>query len=176
MSPGELAYVALGSNLHNPEHQIETALSELDAIAHTELIAWSSLYRTAPLDVPMPQPDFINAAAALRTELTADALLAALQVIEARHGERAAFRNAPRTLDLDLLLLDNIVRSGDALTLPHPRMHQRAFVLAPLLEIAPGLVIPGRGPVRELLQSLDHDPLQRIVRLRPAQPVQRRSA
>jgi 2-amino-4-hydroxy-6-hydroxymethyldihydropteridine diphosphokinase len=176
MSAGELAYVALGSNLHQPERQVEWALTELDQIAHTRLLAWSSLYRTAPVDVPFPQPDYINAVALLRTELTADALLAAMQAIEARHGARDDYRNAPRALDLDLLLLGGVVRGGDALTLPHPRLHRRAFVLAPLVEISPELVIPGLGPARDLLQALANDPGQRVARYRPARPAQQRSA
>jgi 2-amino-4-hydroxy-6-hydroxymethyldihydropteridine diphosphokinase len=170
------ACIGLGSNLNQPDAQIETALGELDAIPGARLSAWSSLYRTAPLDVPSPQPDYVNAVALVRTELSPLALLAALQAIEARRGTRAAYRNAPRALDLDLLLMDRCELASATLTLPHPRMHERAFVLIPLIEIAPEATIPGHGSARALLQALAHDPRQRVLRLRAAHPHRMRLA
>ena len=165
-----LAYVGLGGNLAQPELAIESALTELAAIENTRLAAYSSLYRSAPLDVPDAQADYINAVALLHTDLAPHALLDALQAIEARHGTRAAYRNAPRMLDLDLLLYDALVIDSRRLTLPHPRAHERAFVLAPLLEIAPQLAIPGRGAAQALLAAIAAAPEQRIERLRAARP------
>lgn len=147
------AYVALGSNLTEPRTQVETALTELQAIAHTHLVMYSRLYRSAPLGPP-GQPDYINAVAALDTELSAHALLACLFDIETRHGRtRDALRWGPRTLDLDLLLYGTEESADPHLTLPHPRLHERGFVLYPLCEIAPELIIPGRGSVRELTRQ-----------------------
>jgi 2-amino-4-hydroxy-6-hydroxymethyldihydropteridine diphosphokinase len=121
------AYVGLGSNLEDPVRQVETALEELD--------------RTAPVGYA-EQPDFINAVARLETGLPADRLLEELQALEHRHGRTRSFRNAPRTLDLDLLLYGDLVLRTERLTVPHPRMKERAFVLEPLREIAPDLEIP----------------------------------
>lgn len=163
-------YIGLGSNLHGPEQQIETALAELDGIEHTQLLAWSSLYRTAPLDAPSPQPDYVNAVALLRTELSVDALFDRMQAIETGHGIRGPYRNAPRALDLDLLLVDQLVLSTPRVRLPHPRLHERAFALAPLAEIAPHLYVPGHGAVQALLDALKDDPRQRIARLRAGVP------
>jgi 2-amino-4-hydroxy-6-hydroxymethyldihydropteridine diphosphokinase len=147
-----VAYVGLGANLDDPARHVRGALDELAALPRTRLLRRSSLYRSAPVGYAA-QPEFVNAVAALETALDPEALLAELQAIEARHGRRRSFRDAPRTLDLDLLLYDDAVRSTAALTLPHPRMHERAFVLAPLVEIAPEVAVPGRGPARELLAA-----------------------
>ncbi len=138
------AYIGLGANLDNPTAQIEHAFDELDRIPGTRLVACSSLYASAPVGY-VDQPDFINAVAQLETTLAPPALLAALLDIEQRHGRARSFRNAPRTLDLDLLLYGAAHFHEDHLTLPHPRMTERAFVLLPLTDIAPDLVIPGRG-------------------------------
>lgn len=138
------AYIGLGANLNDPAAQIEHAFDELDRISDTRLIARSSLYVSAPVGF-VDQPDFINAVAQLETTLAPRALLAALLEIEQRHGRARSFRNAPRTLDLDLLLYGAAHFDEDHLTLPHPRMTERAFVLRPLTELAPNLVIPGRG-------------------------------
>lgn len=145
-----LAYVGVGSNLEQPESQVRRALHELTGIPETSLVAQSSLYRSAPMG-HAAQPDFVNAVAALETALSPDELLAELQAIEERHGRQRSFANAPRTLDLDLLLFGSRSVQTGALVLPHPRMHERAFVLEPLLEIAPGIAIPGVGPAREQL-------------------------
>jgi 2-amino-4-hydroxy-6-hydroxymethyldihydropteridine diphosphokinase len=147
------AYVGLGSNVDDPRNQVTRALQELGAIPQTRLLKQSSLYRTAPVGYAA-QPDFINAVAELDTRLDAPGLLGELQVIEAKHGRVRSFPNAPRTLDLDLLLFDDQEIQSASLVVPHPRMHERAFVLEPLLEIAPDAVIPGRGSVRECLARI----------------------
>jgi 2-amino-4-hydroxy-6-hydroxymethyldihydropteridine diphosphokinase len=133
-----LAYVGIGSNLQEPASQVRGAFDELARLPQTRLTARSSLYRSAPLGYTT-QADFVNAVAALDTGLSAGELLAELQKIEVRHGRERSFANAPRTLDLDLLLFgDERIVTHD-LVVPHPRMHERAFVLQPLLEIAPQL-------------------------------------
>ena len=139
-----IAYIGLGSNLAEPQSQVESALGELDALPRTRVVARSSLYRTAPLGFA-PQPDFVNAVAAVDTSLGARELLHELQALEAAHQRRRSFANAPRTLDLDLLLFGDQRIAEPALVVPHPRMHERAFVLEPLVEIAPQARIPGRG-------------------------------
>ncbi len=148
------AYIGLGSNLAAPGEQVERALHELDALQKTRLAARSRLYRTAPWG-GIAQPDFINAVARLETSLEAHDLMRALLEIEHRAGrQRDGERNGPRILDLDLLLYGNARIADTELQLPHPRLHERAFVLVPLTEIAPDLVVPGRGPVRNLLARL----------------------
>lgn len=139
-----IATIGLGANLNDPAAQVEYALAELGRLPATRVVARSSLYASAPVGY-VDQPDFINAVAQIETALAPRALLAALLDIEHRHGRERSFRNAPRTLDLDLLLYGDAHFHEEGLTLPHPRMHERAFVLQPLMEIAPGAVIPGRG-------------------------------
>ena len=156
-----LAYIGLGANLGNAAAQVRSAFDELDRMPHSRVLRRSSLYRSAPIG-HADQPDFINAAAQLETGLPAEGLLAELQAIEQRHGRVRSFANAPRTLDLDLLLYANAVLSTPGLTLPHPRMHERAFVLMPLLEIAADLAVPGRGTVRELLKGCESQIAERI--------------
>lgn len=155
------AYVALGANLGHPAATVRAALAELAGIPESALDAASSLYRTAPLGLKH-QPDFINAVAAVDTALAPLALLEALFAIEARFGRSRSVPNAPRTLDLDLLLYGDTRLNEAQLTLPHPRMHQRAFVLAPLAEIAPECRIPGRGTVLELLAGCRDQGIVRI--------------
>jgi 2-amino-4-hydroxy-6-hydroxymethyldihydropteridine diphosphokinase len=133
-----VAYVGIGSNLNDPRAQVVQALEELDALPHTRLVKKSSLYRSAPVGYAA-QPDFVNAVAQLETGLPAERLLGELQAIEQRHGRSRSFANAPRTLDLDLLLFGAAQLNTATLQVPHPRMHERAFVLKPLLEIAPQL-------------------------------------
>ena len=156
-----MAFVGLGANLDDPQLQVSRALDDLDAITDTRLVKASSLYRSAPLGYEA-QPEYVNAVAQLDTALSAERLLGELQAIEARHGRRRSFPNAPRTLDLDLLLYGNAVLDGDKLTLPHPRMHERAFVLLPLLEIAPDATVPGRGSARELMDKCTGQSVRRI--------------
>ena len=155
------AFVALGANLENPLQQVRQAISELAAIEHTHVLAVSSLYRTAPVGYA-GQPDFINAVAKLQTGLSPHELLDALHVIENRHGRRRSVRNAPRTLDLDLLLYGTRVVHEEGLTLPHPRMHERAFVLMPLAEIAPDAPLPGNAPLSQLLAQVDRSGVEKL--------------
>lgn len=147
-----VASIGLGANLNDPATQVECALAELDRLPGTRLIARSSLYASSPVGY-VDQPDFINAVAQVETALSPRALLAALLEIENRHGRERSFRNAPRTLDLDLLLYGNAHFHEAALTLPHPRMCERGFVLLPLLEIAPDTRIPGRGAAADWLPA-----------------------
>jgi len=147
-----VAFVGLGANLGDPRAQVLEALRALDAIPGTKVTARSSLYRSAPVGGE-PQPDYVNAVARLETALSAPALLAELHAIEHRHGRERSARNAPRTLDLDLLLFGAERIDAPALGVPHPRMHERAFVLAPLAEIAPDADVPGRGRARALLAA-----------------------
>ena len=147
-----LAYIGIGSNLDEPRSQVERAFDELARLPRTRLLARSSLYRSAPVGYGA-QPDFVNAVAALDTALAARELLRELQAIESRHARKRSFANAPRTLDLDLLLFGNASIDEPHLQVPHARMHERAFVLAPLLEIAPQALIPGRGSAAERLAA-----------------------
>ena len=124
-------------------------------------MAKSSLWRSAPVGYAN-QPEYVNAVAKLETGLSADALLDQLQNVEAAHGRERSFPNAPRTLDLDLLLYADEVRDSPRLTLPHPRMHERAFVLEPLVEISPQAAIPGHGSARASLQALKDRACERI--------------
>ena len=161
MKPRNTAFVALGSNIDNPREQVLKAFAELDEIADTRVVARSSLYRTAPVGY-LDQPDFVNAVAQLETLLPPLALLQELFAIERAHGRVREFKNAPRTLDLDLLSYGTLVMNESGLALPHPRLHERAFVLFPLNEIAPSFEIPGRGTVSRLLAALQALPPERI--------------
>ena len=156
------AYVGLGANLGDAEGSIRQALEEIDALPGTRVAARSPLYRSAPIG-HAPQPDFVNGVAELRTSLPAGELLAALIELEARHGRERPFPNAPCTFDLDLLHYGEEVLATERLTLPHPRMHERAFVLAPLLDLAPDIAIPGLGPAREQLARCAGQRIERIV-------------
>ena len=154
---GTAALVGLGSNLDGPARQIESALGMLDAIDRTRVVARSALYRSAPLG-GIEQPDFVNAAAMLVTKLDARELLQALQEIErARGRERGEIHWGPRVLDLDLLAYDGLSIDEPGLTVPHPGIGLRNFVLLPLREIAPDFEIPGLGRVRELPVN-EHEP------------------
>ena len=159
-----IAYVGLGSNLGGtfgePRAQILVALEELARLPRTRLAAHSELYRSAPIGGPA-QLDFLNAVARLETGLPAEALLAELQAIERRHSRERPFPGAPRTLDLDLLLYGDAAIDSPQLTVPHPRMHERAFVLQPLAELAPELIHPRlQRRVEQLLEAL-RQPSQR---------------
>ena len=157
-----LAYVALGANLADPVAQIHAAFAALDDLPCSHLLRHSSLYRTAPIGV-VGQPDFINAVAALETGLTPHALLAALLALEARFGRRRERPLAPRTLDLDLLLFDDQIIDSPTLQLPHPRMHLRAFVLEPLVEIAPDCRIPARGQAAAWKAAVSRQGIERLA-------------
>jgi 2-amino-4-hydroxy-6-hydroxymethyldihydropteridine diphosphokinase len=156
-----VAYVGLGSNLQDPSRQIQSAFAELDGMPHTRVVKQSSLYRTAPIGYA-GQPDFVNAVAQLETGLPAERLLAELQEIEQRHGRERSFANAPRTLDLDLLLYGEATIRTPQLVVPHPRMHERAFVLQPLYEVAPHASIPGVGAVKECLERTKQQKAEKI--------------
>ncbi len=153
MQPPARAYIGIGSNLDHPADQVRRGFAALNAIPASRCVAQSPLYRTAPVGGPPNQPDYINAVAALETALAPEELLTALQAIETAQGRVRTVHWGPRTLDLDLLLYDQITRADPKLTLPHPRLHQRAFVLYPLRDIAPMLMIPGRGPLTEWLEQ-----------------------
>ena len=155
------AYIGIGSNLDDPRAQVERGVAQLSQLAETRLIARSSLYRSAPVGYAA-QPDFVNAVAAVETTLTPRELLGGLQGIEARHGRRRSFANAPRTLDLDLLLYGDARIDEPGLVVPHPRMHERAFVLRPLVEIDPGAEIPGHGPAAARLAACAAQPVERM--------------
>ena len=157
-----IAYLALGSNLEDPVAQVTAACAALATLPQSTLRACSSLYRTAPVGYA-DQPDFINAVAAVDTTLSADALLEALLAIEVRHGRERPHPGAARTLDLDLLLYATQVVAKPALVVPHPRLHERRFVLEPLAEIAPGIDVPGRGPVAPLLARCREQAVERIA-------------
>lgn len=152
----ETAFIALGSNLQEPQRQLQAGFAALACLPDTQLIAQSSLYRSAPVGY-LNQPDFVNAVAAIRTALSPRALLDALLVIEREHGRVREFANAPRTLDLDIVLYGERVIHEPGLSVPHPRMHERAFVMVPLAQIAPDATVPGRGRVRDLLSGVDLD-------------------
>jgi len=155
-----IAYVALGANLSDPVRQVVSALAALDSLPGTHVTKKSALYRTAPVG-NIDQPEFVNAVAEIETRLPPHELLAALLALEARQGRVRAFPNAPRTLDLDVLLYDNLQLDEPGLTIPHPRMHERGFVLVPLREIAPECISPGRGVVSELLSEIDTSDIRR---------------
>jgi 2-amino-4-hydroxy-6-hydroxymethyldihydropteridine diphosphokinase len=145
------AFVALGSNLESPIEQVQKAFVALSHLPRTQLVKQSSLYQTAPIDCVVAAPDFINAVVELNTELTAEALLDAILEIENNAGRERPFINAPRVLDCDLLLYENLAINTEKLTLPHPRMHTRGFVLLPLFEIAPHLILPNHGKIAQLI-------------------------
>ena len=148
-------YLALGSNLADPLHQVQSALDALAAIPQSRLIACSSLYRTPPYGPP-DQPDYLNAAVALDTELSPEALLDHTQRIELEQGRvRKDHRWGPRTLDLDIMLFGDLTLATTRLTVPHYDMHNRAFMLLPLREIAPDLCLPEGTRIADLLAPLD---------------------
>lgn len=159
---GHIAYIGLGSNLDAPSTQLRRAFEELGRLPGTRLLAQSSLYRSAPVGY-LDQPDFVNAVAKLATSLSPRELLDELLLLEQRHGRERSFRNAPRTLDLDVLLYDDLCVHEHGLTIPHPQMHLRAFVLQPLLEIAPECEIPALGPARLALQQCLGQDLERVA-------------
>lgn len=140
--PEVLAYLALGANLGDAQAALRTALQHIAAVPTTRIVATSSLYRTAPIE--STGPDYFNAVIAVATRLSAPELLLCLQQIESKAGRERPYRNAPRTLDLDILLYGDARISSAMLHIPHPRMWQRAFVLVPLAEIAPAAVSPAQ--------------------------------
>ncbi|SHI14962.1 2-amino-4-hydroxy-6-hydroxymethyldihydropteridine diphosphokinase [Pollutimonas bauzanensis] len=154
-----LAYIGLGANLGDAAATLRQAVAELSQTPGIAQLELSPLYRSAPVD--SSGPDYINAVAALQTPMTARDLLHALQRVEQRHGRLRPYRNAPRTLDLDLLLYGTQEIQEPDLIVPHPRMHERAFVLRPLADLAPGLHLK-QGPVADLLAACAGQALARI--------------
>lgn len=154
-------YIGLGSNLDEPRQQLEKAFDKLAALPDTRLLGRSDLYGSRPMGPP--QPDYVNAVAALHTRLAPLALLDALQSIERQHQRRREQRWGPRTLDLDLLLYDGRTLQSPRLTLPHPGLAERNFVLVPLREIAPDLCLPDGRSVAELADRAGTDGLWRLV-------------
>jgi len=154
-------FVGLGANLGDAAAQVRAALAQLAAVPATSVVAVSSLYRSAPVDAE--GPDYVNAVVELRTALEPVAVLAQLQALELRFGRERTSRNAPRTLDLDLLLFGDHCIATPTLTLPHPRMHERAFVLAPLAELAPTLRLADGRNVAAALAALSDQRVERIA-------------
>lgn len=157
-----LAYVGLGSNLDDPQHQINVAIAALDELHSTRLSRHSSVYRSAPCGL-IDQPDFMNAVAELETDLDAASLLANLLELERRLGRRRdGPRWGPRRIDLDLLAYGDETSLSDGLQLPHPRIGERAFVLMPLAELVPDLELVGIGVIKDLLRDIDTRHCMRI--------------
>jgi len=144
------AAIALGSNLEDPEAQVKKGFEDLAGLEGTSVLRRSGLHRTKPVGYA-DQPDFVNACALVETRLAPRALLDALLAVEKRHGRVREIPNGPRTLDLDIVLYGDQVIDEPGLKVPHPRAHERAFVLVPLLEVWPDAVIPGRGSAREFV-------------------------
>jgi 2-amino-4-hydroxy-6-hydroxymethyldihydropteridine diphosphokinase len=161
------AYIALGSNLCDPATQIRKAFSALAKIPKTKVIQCSSLYQSEPVGYDS-QPDFINAVAEVHTDASPETLLKALLDIEQGFGRERPFPNAPRILDLDLLCYDDVDQKTDSLTLPHPRMHLRGFVLLPLAEIVPELeisyhdIIPKHANVVKLAKPFQNQGITKL--------------
>ncbi|KQQ47485.1 2-amino-4-hydroxy-6-hydroxymethyldihydropteridine pyrophosphokinase [Duganella sp. Leaf126] len=147
-----IAYIGIGANLGDARANVADAIARLQKVPGCTLMATSRLYRTAPIDAG--GDDYINAVARVATTLPAHDLLQALHGIEQAHGRERPYRNAPRTLDLDLLLYGDAVIDSNDLTVPHPRITERAFVLVPLVELAPAIHIPGRGAAQACLPAV----------------------
>ena len=156
-----VAFVGLGSNLSDPCNQVLRALQSLNEVPQIKVLARSSLYRSAPLGY-LQQPDFINAVAKLEITLSPRALLDVLLGLEHERGRLRDVHNGPRTLDLDVLLYDDLRHHEHGLTIPHPQMHKRAFVLRPLLEIAPDCMIPGVSSAAQALGQCADQQLEKI--------------
>jgi 2-amino-4-hydroxy-6-hydroxymethyldihydropteridine diphosphokinase len=154
-------YVALGGNLDDPMGHVRRAIADLDAMTDTRLVRASHLYRNPPLG-PQDQPDYVNAVACLDTALSPQEVLDGALAIERAHGRVRGERWGPRTLDIDILLFDDRVISQERLRVPHPALTERSFVLYPLLEIAPDLIVPGHGTVAALAARLPRSDLERI--------------
>lgn len=153
-------FIGIGSNLGDAEANVRRAIERLGQMAQSRLTGQSSLFRTAPVDAG--GDDYINAVVRVETSLLPEGLLYALQSIEQDMGRERPYRNAPRTLDLDLLLYGSQSISTDSLTVPHPRMAQRAFVLIPLLQIDPFVMIPGQGPAHAFVPAVAGQAIQKI--------------
>jgi 2-amino-4-hydroxy-6-hydroxymethyldihydropteridine diphosphokinase len=158
-----LAYIGCGSNLGHSRQTLFQADREIDQLADTCVTRTSAVYRSSPVGVSETQPDYLNSVIELQTSLSSRELLAEMMAIEARHGRvRSSTSNQARTLDLDLLLYGNETRTDSDLTLPHPRIQDRAFVLYPLHELEPGLEIPGHGRVSDLLAAVAEQDIEKL--------------
>ncbi len=156
-----LVYIGLGANLDKPQQQLEQALIELARLPDSRLVAQSSLYHSKPVG-PQDQPDYVNAVALIATDLEPLALLDALQQLELEHGRIRKRHWGERTLDLDIILIDDQVIVSERLQVPHPFAQQRSFVLFPLSEINPKLIFPDGRALEQLLTELDND----LIRIR----------
>lgn len=154
------ASIGIGANLGDAVQTVQAAIAAIAALPDTTLVAASSLYTSAPVD--SSGDDYVNAVIQVETGFTAEALLTALQTLENQHGRERPYRNAPRTLDLDVLLYGDQEISSATLQVPHPRMHERAFVLLPLTEIAPETQIPGIGAALYLLESVSDQRIRKL--------------
>lgn len=155
-----IVYVGLGANLGDTRMALACAYAELQQLTGTSAHRCSGLFRSAPVDAT--GPDYLNAVVCFSTSMSPHSLLSELQRIESLHGRKRPWRNAPRTLDLDLLLHGQAISISPVLTVPHPRLHERAFVLLPLAELDPQLFIPGRGPVSDLLAAVSTQVIERV--------------
>jgi len=155
------AFIGLGSNLHEPAEQVLRAMQAIGELPGVRVVARSGLFSSAPVGF-LAQPDFVNAVVKIETSLQPLTLLEALLALEQENGRTREFQNAPRTLDLDVLLYDDLQHHEHGLTIPHPQMHKRAFVLQPLLEVAPECVIPGIGKASAAMEQCRDQQLQRM--------------
>lgn len=163
MNQTESAFIGLGANLNDPIHQVQHALKALSLLPDSQLVQASSLYGSKPLG-PKEQPDYVNAVAELATRLTPEQLLSALQRVEQEQGrQRKALRWGPRTLDLDIILYGDLVLNSERLTIPHYHFKLREFVLYPLAEIAPQLILPDGTPLQQLLKQVPQNGLERLI-------------
>lgn len=168
MTP-EIVYIGLGANLNDPVQQLRSALSAISRIPDSQLIQYSSFYSSQPLG-PSEQPEYVNAVAALNTSLAPEELLKTLQSIELEQGrKRKAERWGPRTLDLDIILFGQRIINTELLTVPHYHFHLREFVLYPLYQIAPQLVLPDGKTVKELLQTVPKNGLTELLAVKNIQ-------
>ena len=158
--PPVIAFIGLGANLGDAAATVREAAQAIALLPGTTLLALSSLYRSSPIDAP--GPDFVNAVARVNTRLSPHELLSAMQHLESVHGRLRPYRNAPRTLDLDLLTYGNVQFEDAVLTIPHPRAHLRRFVVEPMAELEPDGAIPGQGSLTDLLHGLTGQALQRL--------------
>jgi 2-amino-4-hydroxy-6-hydroxymethyldihydropteridine diphosphokinase len=154
-------FIGLGSNLENPQQQINTAIEDINTVENVQVVQRSSLYRSPPMG-PQDQPDYINAVIEIETDLLAHDLLDSLQAIEQQHGRVRKRHWGERTLDLDILLYEQQVITDDRLTVPHPGIAERAFVIYPLAEIAADWTVPGKGQVISLVQDCPADGLEKL--------------
>ncbi len=158
----KLAVIGLGANLGQMATALKMAVTQIAMLPHSRLVAVSSLYASAPIEVNQSQPDYLNAAAAIETGLAPHEILAHLHRIEALARRQRGLWHAARTLDLDLITCGAEIVQSPTLTLPHPRAHLRAFVLLPMAEIVPDGVIPGQGRVIDLLPTVANQQIRRI--------------